>query len=130
MSIYHFCAPQFLEGIKSKGLVLGSTPIIVRGRIGFAKYTQWLTVDGSFAQSWNGRQSIKYDRCAHRLEIHITEGSQNRLLTWKQLKGRLQIEYGHDCIMPGFDDPEFCNADDWRIYAGVVPPTWIGEIVD
>jgi len=129
MNLYHFCAPQFLEGIQKYGLVLGSTPVVVGDKIGFMQGTQWLTIDGSFDQSWNGRVSIKYDRCAYRLDIHIPEDKMERLWTWSRLKGELQVQCGADCIVEGFDDPAFCRAEDWRIYLGIIQPSWIGEVV-
>jgi len=33
-----------------------------------------------------------------------------------------------DCILEGFDDPEFSRSDDWRIYLGIVRREWLGEI--
>ena len=62
MKLFHFCAPQFLDGIKREGLTMGRTPYLKNGRIEFLLLQQWLTLNPSFEQSWNGRVLVKYDR--------------------------------------------------------------------
>src|ERR1700689_2131136 len=77
MKLFHFCAPQFLEGIKAEGLTLGMTPIARGEGIVFIPQQQWLTSNPSFDQSWNARVMVKYDRAAYRIEVSIPQEHRN-----------------------------------------------------
>ena len=123
MKLYHFCAPQFLAGIRREGLTLGRTPFLLAGRMGFIKGTQWMTVNPDFEQCWNGMVTIKYDRTAFRLTYTIPKDARERLVTWWQLKARMVKKLGPGCILADFDtcgDPE-----NWRVYLGHVKAGWL-----
>ena len=127
MKIYHFCAPQFLRGIQKQGLTLGVTPYRTNGKIAYLRGTQWMTVNPEFAQPWNGMVSIRYDRTAFRLTYTIPKPERSRLLTWWELKARMQRELGEESILPDFDDD--VDAASWRIFLGRVKPGWLRAVL-
>jgi len=126
MKLYHFCAPQFLRSIQERGLILGVTPFRVdENKTSFLRYTQWMTVNPSFEQSWNGMVTVKYDRTAFRLTYAIPKGERSHVLTWQELKARMQRSLGENCIPIGFDNHDYCDPDNWRIFMGRVKPGWL-----
>jgi hypothetical protein len=127
VKLYHFCAPQFLDGIQENGLILGMTPLCGKQKqILWLRNTQWMTVNPLFEQSWNGMVSIHYDRTAYRLTYAIPKNERSHLLTWWELKARMQRKFGEGCILPGFDDD--ADANNWRIFLGRVKPGWLRAV--
>lgn len=126
MKIYHFCAPQFLGGIQKQGLTLGLTPYRAKGKVAYLRGTQWMTVNPDFEQSWNGMVTVHYDRTAFRLTYTIPKQERAHLLTWREMKARMQRELGADCIFPGFDAD--MGSDSWRIFLGRVKPGWLRAV--
>jgi hypothetical protein len=126
MKIYHFCAPQFLDGIQKQGLILGRTPYRANGKVIFLRGTQWMTVNPEFSQPWNGMVLIRYDRTAFRLTYTIPKPERSHLLTWWELKAQMQHELGEECILPGFEDD--MDTQSWRIFLGTVKPGWLRGI--
>lgn len=126
MKIYHFCAPQFLDGIQKQGLTLGMTPYRASGKVAYLRNTQWMTVNPEFNQKWNGMVTLRYDRTAFRLTYAIPKHVRSHLLTWWEMKARMQRELGEGCILPGFDDD--VDADSWRIFLGRVKSGWLRAV--
>ena len=85
-----------------------------------------MTVNPEFEQSWNGMVTIKYDRTAYRLTYAIPKNERSCLLTWQEMKGRMQRKFGEDCILPGFEDD--MDTDNWRIFLGRVKPGWLRAV--
>ncbi len=127
MKLYHFCAPQFLEGIQRRGLTLGRTPFYQAGnKIAFLAKTQWMTVNPEFKQTWNGMSRLRYDRTAFRLTFVIPKSAQKHILTWPDLKERLVSKFGESCILPDFESGH--DAENWRIFMGRVKPGWLRSV--
>lgn len=127
MKLYHFCAPQFLEGIRREGLTLGRTPFqLPTGRLGFIQGTQWMTVNPDFEQAWNPMDTIRYDRTAYRLTYAIPKDAREHLATWWQLKARMIAKLGEGCIWPHFEVDQ--DLENWRIYMGRVHPVWLRKV--
>jgi hypothetical protein len=128
MKLYHFCAPQFLEGIQQRGLTLGRTPFYEEGgKTAFLARTQWMTVNPEFKQAWNGMVALRYDRTAFRLTFVIPKSAQKHILTWPELKNRLIRNFGEGCILRDFESGQ--DTENWRIFVGRVKPGWLRRVV-
>jgi hypothetical protein len=122
MRLYHFCAPQFLEGIQREGLTKGCTPVRSGDGVSLIPMQQWLTKNPSFEQSWNGRVLVKYDRAAYRLTISIPKDARKTLFafvpTYRQALG--------ERMLPDFDADEDCK--NWFVFIGKVKAGWIRHV--
>lgn len=122
--IYHFCAGQFLEGIKKDGIRLGKVPYGIphdetRMRIKFINGYQWLTSNPEFKQSWNEGSSLTYDRTEYRITINLPQAVRFDLVKWTDF-GKDNLLYND---LSAFGDPE-----NWYLFKGVIIPYWILKI--
>lgn len=129
MSFYHFTAAHMLRPILEEGITRGHTPFVAtNGQIFLVPGTQWLTTDKSFKQSWciPELSNLPYDRNAFRLTVEIPAAHRQHLVTWQQLRARLWETHAADRL-PGFDDPRYTDAENWRVFLGNIHPLWIKQ---
>ncbi len=122
MKLYHFCAGQFLEGIKKEGLTKGMIPVINGNKVSFLNNCQWLTINPSFNQSWQEQSSLEYHRNDYRITIKIPTDDR-RLVKWDWM---CQVPHLQESatIMNSYGDPE-----NWYVYLGIVKTNWFREII-
>lgn len=120
MTLYHFTAERFLNGIKREGLTRGHMLASLKP-VRLIANKQWLTSNAEFSQSWlNPRSILPYKRNEIRLKIIIPDQAKDNCRPWSQMKF-LVPDVAQD--LSAFGDPE-----NWYIYDGHIPPTWIESV--
>ena len=118
MILYHFCAAHMLPAILKEGLTLGRWPIIGANVQTWPK-SQWLTKNADpTKQSWATQNLISHSRTAYRLTVRIPDNYRKKLV-----QARVQM-----MNFPQKDRAiitEWPGSDDWYVYLGNIPPTWI-----
>lgn len=124
ITLYHFCDPSAVDGIKEKGLVYGLTPVIREYRTRFMKNTQWLTDDPNpTTQSWNTQILLYMSRTSFRLTVVIPAKHKRKLLRAVDFIEELPKESRpFVTAYPGHEH--------WYVYRGVVLPQWIKKVDD
>lgn len=135
MMLYHFTAAHFLKSILENGLTSGHTPYRREGEgriaVGLISGTQWLTTRKDFNQPWclPAYSNLSYDRNAFRLRVEIPTSHKHLLMTWPafylgcmQPKGLLKLQ--------DFDNPIFCDPNNWRVYLGDIHPLWVKDFYE
>lgn len=124
MILYHFTAARFIDRIKSEGITLGAVLVgMADGKPQIQTGLIWLTANPDFyAQTWNSRLTIKYDRAAYRITVEIPPSHQRRVLNWPLFcLGRVSRPIAQ--VLNSYGDPE-----NWRLFEGVIPPEWFRAI--
>ena len=118
--LYHFCASQFLTGIKKRGLRHGKIAFgTLEKGIKLISGYQWLTSNGEFQQTWNEGSTLAYDRTECRITIILPKVEKFNLFKW--------TEFGKD--NPLFNDMNsFGDPENWWLFKGVIIPYWIADI--
>ncbi len=117
---YHFTANFFLKSIKQRGLVLGSLPVSLKRKEVISGY-QWITKNPSFDQKWAiGSGKLPYKRNEFRLTIRIPD---------RHLEKAMQFINCRDMCPEIFDDmTRYGDPENWYIYEGIIPSSWIHKI--
>lgn len=122
MNLYHFTAKRFLDGIKNDGLTRGHM-VKTLNPPSFIPGMQWLTKNGEFSQSWaKGAGRLLYKRNEARITFCLPDDDR-KLMPWLGKAEFLTPEVSRD--LSAYGDPE-----NWFVYDGSVPASWIIEIVE
>ena len=120
-TLFHFCASQFLPGIKKSGLRFGKIPFGTMDNIQLINGYQWLTTNAAFLQTWNQYSTLPYDRTECRLTIILPNAEKFNLIKW--------TDFNKDNPNPLYDTlNEFGDFENWYLFKGVVIPYWIADI--
>ncbi len=122
MKLYHFCPAHLLPSIKREGITKGSIPLIIKGKVTLLPDSQWLTINNSFDQEWEGYSSLPYRRNAYRITIKIPKTADD-LIRWAVICQHLIFKETAE-ILNEFGDPE-----NWYLYKGRIKPGLFREIV-
>lgn len=124
MILYHFTAQAFLERIQAQGLTRGMVPWSIDRKTGDVicrRNLQWLTTNKEWSQEWMKRGSVPFSRNSVRISIFIPRYAENFVIDWKPLCERYALESAGDLN-------EGADYENWRLFAGAIPPDWIVAI--
>jgi hypothetical protein len=134
--LHHFAPQHAIEGIRARGLIKGAmpwnldkhgNPTMTTHHSGNPKIKgpgyQWLTVNGSWDQSWAFLGNLPYPKNAYRITVLIPEKAALRFLHhWKALCDR-----GRPDCAP-FINTKGVDWTNWFVFYGPIPPTWFLEV--
>ena len=121
VTLYHFTSPKHVIGCRLTGLKYGMLPVNDQP-VKMLKGYQWLTENCDKAQSWNEGSSLPYDRTAFRLTVEIPKHGRSQLIKW--------VPWGRKLTRIADVLEEYGDPENWWLYRGRIPPTWITEAVD
>lgn len=121
MKLYHFTAKEYVEEIKTHGVLLGDVP--TSPLEGFN--APWLTSDPSWEkQGW--REGSVIDKAAARLTIEIPdEELGNKLFHWPKVAKMLNMSKEWFFAL---DEAGGRGSQSWYIHLGTIPPERIKKI--
>lgn len=117
---YHFTSAHAVEKIRSQGLTRGILPwnLDARGRPTFRKPFQWLTTNPSFSQRWCLLGELPFSRNAYRITVAVPATQIEHLIAWPELVRACNPDSAEELNRNGGD------TENWRLFAGSIPPAW------
>lgn len=120
VKFYHFTAKRFVDSIMKEGITRGMMVKSINP-VRLIPNKQWITVNPEFEQEWaRGTGKLPYQRNEARLTIEIPLDQISHCKPWTQMKFLVPL-VAED--LSRFGDPE-----NWHIFQGEIPPTWITQI--
>ncbi len=119
MKLYHFTARHLWEQIQRQGITRGflithASPLQMTGDY------RWLTTNPDWEQTWaEGTGRLPYKRNEVRLTVDIPDHEMKRILKW-ETSGPIISE-----VYEELSDRRFCDPDNWRLFTGDIPASWI-----
>jgi hypothetical protein len=122
--LYHFTSGHCIEKINHQGLTKGALPWNLHPRTGrptFRRPFQWLTTNASFTQAWCLLGNLPFPRNAFRVTVCIPATHQGNVISWMDMCLAGNPDCADEINRTGGD------VDNWRVFAGCIPPQWIIE---